>query len=392
VGLVIGIDASRNRSGGATAHLVGILDGADPTEYGIREVHVWAYRSLIDAVPDQPWLIKHNPSGLEKSLFHQIWWQYRHLPAEAGEYGCDVMFNTDAGSVCPFKPSVTMSQDMLSYEPGEIKRFGLSKARLRLWLLRHIQARSLRAAGGAIFLTNYAARTIQRIIGPIKRYAVIPHGVDDEFRQTVSTSDWSADPGRKIRLLYVSNASMYKHQWHVVTATGQLRRKGYNASLLLVGGGKGRAQQLLNQAISTTDPNGEFIEQTSYVEHSEIPQFLANADIFLFASSCENMPITLLEAMASGVPIVCSDRGPMPEVLENGGIYFDPENPDSIGDAMEKIITDKKLRITVAHRAKELSEQYSWSRCADETWRFLSEFAPTSPKPTKNRKPVTAKV
>ena len=390
--LTIGIDASRNRSGGAQAHLSGLLTGAYPTSYGIRKVHLWAYPALIDAVLNAPWLVKHSPPVLEKSVFHQIWWQYHFLPQEARECGCDVIFNTDAGSICPFKASVTMSQDMLSYEPGEMQRFGLSKARLRLWLLRYIQARSLKKGNSAIFLTNYAARVIQKITGTIKHYTVIPHGVGDEFRQAVRASEWPNDSKRRIRLLYVSNASMYKHQWHVVDAVGKIRRKGFNISLLLVGGGKGRAQRLLSKAMSATDPKGEFIEQMPYVEHSKIPEYLANADIFIFASSCENMPITLLEAMASGLPIACSDRGPMPEVLEDAGVYFDPENPDTIAEAVETIITDRKLRIAIANRAKQLSDQYSWSRCADETWRFLSECVGNTRSQTKKRERVALKV
>lgn len=85
------------------------------------------------------------------------------------------------------------------------------------------------------------------------------------------------------------------------------------------------------------------------------------------------MPITLLEAMAAGLPIACSDRGPMPEILEDGGVYFDPELPDSIAAAVEQLITDPALRERVAQRAKQLSEQYSWSRCAEETWKFIAE-------------------
>src|SRR4051812_39164631 len=107
MGMILGIDASRNRSGGAKAHLRGILTGADPMEWGISEVHVWAYRSLIDALPDFPWLVKHSPPVLEKSLLHQVLWQYRKLPDEARKCGCDILFNTDAGSVCPFQPAVT---------------------------------------------------------------------------------------------------------------------------------------------------------------------------------------------------------------------------------------------------------------------------------------------
>ena len=87
------------------------------------------------------------------------------------------------------------------------------------------------------------------------------------------------------------------------------------------------------------------------------------------------MPNTLLEAMAVGLPIACSTRGPMPEVLEDGGVYFDPEDADSIAAAVEKIITDEKLRLSIAKRAKTLSEKYSWARCASETWDFVKAVA-----------------
>ncbi|MFH1733770.1 MAG: glycosyltransferase [bacterium] len=114
-----------------------------------------------------------------------------------------------------------------------------------------------------------------------------------------------------------------------------------------------------------------------FVGHNELPSLFANADLFAFASSCENLPVTLLEAMATGLPIACSNRGPMPEVLKDGGVYFDPENLESIGVAIEKVINNKDLRICIAKRAKELSEQYSWDRCAAETWDFLRTIAET---------------
>jgi len=373
--IVAGVDASRNRSGGAVAHLVGLLTASDPMEYGIREVHVWAYKSLLDAVPDYPWLVKHCPKDLAKSLPRQVWWQFHCLPREARENNCDVMFNTDAGSVCSFKPCVTMSRDMLSYEPEEMKRFGLSKARLRLWLLRHIQSRSMKKADGVIFLTKYAAEMIQKTTGPLRRYKIIPHGVGEVFRTSSSGRSLPADPQKKISCLYVSNAEMYKHQWNVVKALGQIRQRGFNVSLLLVGGGKGRAQRLRDHEILTTDPRGKFVKQRPFVNHEKIPELIADADIFIFASSCENMPNTLLEAMAGGIPIACSNKGPMPEVLQDGGVYFDPEKPESIASAIEKIITNPALAEKIMNRAKELADQYSWARCSAETWKFLRDCA-----------------
>lgn len=370
-GLVVGIDASRNRSGGAKAHLIGMLSAGNPLTHGIREVHVWAYQSLLQSIPDHPWLIKHNPPALEQSLIKQVWWQRFSFPEEVKENGCSIVLNTDAGTVSTFRPSVTMSRDMLSYEPGEIERFGFSKARLRLILLRYMQNRSFRDSDGVVFLTKHAGKVIQDSCGPLPHVAYIPHGVGADFKNTRVLHPWPEGGMRPIQCLYISNAAMYKHQWIVVRAIEILRSRGHNLALTLIGGGKGQAQRLLEAQIAISDPTGVFIRQLDFVPQKELPSHLANADMFIFASSCENMPNTLIEAMSVELPIACSNRGPMPEVLGDGGIYFDPEEPDSIADAVERIIKDGALRKTIAQRAKKLSDQYSWARCADETWSFL---------------------
>ncbi|HKQ13569.1 MAG TPA: glycosyltransferase [Steroidobacteraceae bacterium] len=375
MGIVVGIDASRNRSGGAKAHLAGILGAGNPAEHGVSAVHVWSYRGLLDALPDAPWLTKHNPPELEGSLLTEALWQLHSMPGEVRRQRCDILLSPDAGTIGSFRPSVVMSRDMLSYEPGEMERYGLSKARLRLQLLRYIQARSLRRADGVIFLTQHAAQVIQGVTGRLPRVAVIPHGVGETFRRAGSHSSWPANGERDIRCVYVSNAELYKHQWFVVEAIGELRRRGYRVRLTLAGGGAGAARRRLDEQIRLTDPQGTFVTSIGAVRHSEVPDVLAAADLFIFASSCENMPNTLVEAMASGLPIACSDRGPMPEVLQEGGVYFDPEDSGSIATAIEKIIADNALRVVIAQRAQARSAQYSWTRCARETWRFLRESA-----------------
>lgn len=371
--MVVGIDASRIRSGGGVAHLVGILGEGDPALRGIRQVHLWSHKALLDAVPDAPWLRKHHPPQLERSLASQVWWQLRTLPQAARRTGCDVLFTADASTVCGFRPSVVLSQDMQSYEPGLMRHYRLSPKRLRLILIGHLQSRSIKRADGVIFLTDYAAQTIQNTTGNLPHVRVIPHGVGADFRQTRAARERLESAGGEIRCVYVSNAAMYKHQWVVVRAFAELRRRRLNVRLLLVGGGAGRARRLMDEAIAETDPAGGFIQCRESVPHAEIPSILARADLFVFASSCENMPVTLLEAMAMGLPIASSNRGPMPEVLGDAGVYFDPEDAGSIADAVERIVTDRTLRATIAERAKNSSEQYSWSRCADETWAFIAD-------------------
>lgn len=372
---VIGIDASRNRSGGAKGHLVGILRDSDPSAHGIDEVHVWSYPALLAALPDRPWLIKHSPAALQGSLRQQMWWQWRHLPVEARAAGCGVLLNTDAGSICHFRPAVVMSRDMLSYEPGEMDRYRfLGKSWLRLLVLRYVQNRSMRLADGVIFLTRYAAGVIQKFTGTLQQVAIVPHGVGDEFRNVGEKRPWPKE-GDPVKCLYVSNAAPYKHQWHVVRAFADLRRRGHKVELVLVGGGSGPAQRRLETELERSDPRRDFVTCIGFLAPKDLPAMLADAHVFVFASSCENMPNTLVEAMAAGLPIACSDRGPMPEVLQDGGVKFDPEKPVSIAAAVERLLTDSALRRNAATQARTLATQYSWSRCGRETWQFLLKVA-----------------
>jgi glycosyltransferase involved in cell wall biosynthesis len=370
-GLSIGIDASRARSGGAKAHIIGVLSaGVNPTDHGISEVHVWSYKALLDSIPEHPWLVKHNNLYLEKSICHQIFWQIFLLSREAKKLSNDIMLYTDASAFIRFHPCVTMSRDMLSFEEGEIDRFGFSMARLRLLVIKYIQKAALLRSEGVIFLTKYASDIIQKFTGEVKDIKIIPHGVSNDFRGLNISYPACGDA---IKCIYVSDASYYKHQWHVIAAISSLRNKGYKVELSLVGAGSGIAVDKVTEAINRYDPKKEFVSILEFVKHYQIPDLLNNSHIYIFASSCENMPNTLIEGMASGLPIACSNRGPMPEVLRSGGVYFDPENPDSISDAVEKIITDKSLRNDISGSAKEYSGEYSWFRCGTETFQYLSE-------------------
>lgn len=369
----MGFDASRIRSGGGQTHIISLIEEADLDKLHIREIHIWAYRELLDKIPNRPWLKKHNPTKLNGSLLAQLWWQAFNFSKEFRAAGCDMVFNLDAGTVSNVTPSVTLSQDMLSYEPGEIERFGWGLARLRLIALRYFQNRSLRKASGAIFLSKHAAKIIQQSCGELNRKTIIPNGVSDAFDISSERISWPRPNERPIRCLCVSNAALYKHQWHLVAAIAEMRQRGDDIRLQLVGGGKGAGRRKLNRQLAISDPRRSFVDETGEVPHTELPKFLRSNDIFVFASSCESMPNTLIEAMASGIPIACARRGPMPEILQNGGVYFDPEDPTSISEAIAMLINKPELRVSVVTNARRLSEQYSWRRCASETWSFLAE-------------------
>ena len=77
--------------------------------------------------------------------------------------------------------------------------------------------------------------------------------------------------------------------------------------------------------------------------------------------------------MEAGLPIACSDRGPMPEILKDGGMYFNPESVFSITECLRYLFERPELRTRLGKKARKYARSYNWKKCADETFSFLQE-------------------
>jgi glycosyltransferase involved in cell wall biosynthesis len=133
------------------------------------------------------------------------------------------------------------------------------------------------------------------------------------------------------------------------------------------------------------DPEGGFVRYAGMLPYEALHALYAEANLCLFASSCEAFGQIVTEAMSAGLPIACSNRSAMPEILGNAGVYFDPENPDDIANTIIKLIESPELRAQKAQAAFERAKQYSWLRCADETFYFLAKTAVLRQAKEKNR-------
>lgn len=377
----LGIDASNLRSGGGITHIAELLQAARPQEHGIAKVVVWAGGDTLRQLPSLPWLEQVYEPMLDKSLPARLYWQKMKLPHLARQ-SCDCLFVPGGRTGGGFRPFVTMSRNMLPFESKEWHRYGFSWMAAKMFLLGFSQIRSLRNADGVIFLTEYARSVVCRTARLKRDHPVIRHGVNRRFflspREQKPIEQYSQS--RPFKLLYVSKVEPYKHQWSIVEAVSKLRWGGLPISLELVGEPEcPMAMQLLNQAIRKADPCHRFIQHLGYMPHSSLPDCYHNADGFIFASSCENLPNILLEAMASGLPIACSNHGPMPEILGEAGVYFDPEWPEQVAAAIQVLVEDSALRRFFADSAYERAQEYSWERCASETFAYLSTLAGRQP-------------
>ena len=290
------------------------------------------------------------------------------LPVLSKKYSLDIIFNTDSGSVCRFKPNITLNQDLLSFEKGEKERFPFfSYMRLRLEILKILQVNTLKNSNLSIFLSSYSAKLIQSKTGKINK-VIIPHGLDNDFFK-VKKHNKHILVGGVINLLYISNISLYKHQWKVIEGISKLiERTGLKINLRLIGNLEQNSKYKFQKAIDLYDPNKLFVIRKPFQSRAEIMKEFLLADIFIFASSCETFGITLLEAMAIGLPIACSNRSSLPEIAGNTVEYFDPENPKTIDDAVYSLISNDKLRLEIAKKTKLRAKKFTWEKCSNMTW------------------------
>ena len=119
--------------------------------------------------------------------------------------------------------------------------------------------------------------------------------------------------------------------------------------------------------------NNTFINYHNEIDYNQVEQVYFSADLSVFASTCETFGQIILESMASGVPIVCSNISSMSEILKDGGIYFNPLNIDDIESKIKKTIESRELRTNITNNAFKLANKYSWETTALKTFNFIKE-------------------
>lgn len=377
--LIVGIDATNIRLGGGITHLKELFCSFQIGGTGIKKIVIWGRVSTLSQLPNYQWL-KKNPIGnaLSNPIFILLWQTFR-LKSLALREDCDILFAPGGTYLGLFSPVVTMNQNLIPFDKRELKRFGFSIRLAKFILLRIVQSLSFKRAQGIIFLTGYARDLVLKVVDNINinKTIVISHGLSSIFNNICSegvclNSDKNAEP---FRIIYVSNIDLYKHQDKVLKAVYSLIEKGHLISIEFLGPSTPQALSALRKEMTLLDPSGLWSKYSGSYDYESMPSLYKEADIAVFASSCETFGITLLEKMASGLPIACSNMSCMPEILQDGGLYFNPEDPLSIADAIERYLTNPKLRAEKSLRSIELARKYSWEKCAQSTFSFLEKIA-----------------
>jgi len=373
----IGIDLSNIKRGGGITHILELLSVFIKKHYGPVSFVIWGDEDTLSKLPDDILIKKVSYPVHSKNALFRFVWQHFKLELELRKFSCSVLFCPAGFYTGKFKNFVVLCQNMLPFDKIERRRFWPHLPYFRYFFLNILYRHSFRKSSGVIFLTRYAEEVATFAVkGKIRSSIVIPHGVSRRFFNVKHPDalDKDSKSGALIKITYVSIINFYKHQDVAVKAISYLRNKtGLNIKLTIVGPAYRPAYLSLKKIVSLLDPNNNWIRILGPVEYEEMHQMYESTDLGLFLSTCENLPIILLEQLAAKVPTVCSNKLPMPEIAGNSVLYCDPVNYKDVAQKILLLIENKNLRLDLKDKSLAVVEEYTWEKATCETIRYLTE-------------------
>jgi glycosyltransferase involved in cell wall biosynthesis len=172
---------------------------------------------------------------------------------------------------------------------------------------------------------------------------------------------------------YPANSWPHKNHLRLIKAYHKLKKSYGVTAKVVFSGAKKERQKDIDRYIKKNDLEKDII-YLGYVRQEDMPYLFANSCITVFPSLFEGFGIPLIEAMRSGVPLVCSRSGSIPEVAADAACYFDGYSVNDIAEVIYKVYSDKDLQKQLIQAGKLRAKDFSWEKCVSETASILESL------------------
>ena len=209
---------------------------------------------------------------------------------------------------------------------------------------------------------------------PADKVTVIHEGIDVK---NFSTEHNEAEaPGLpRPYILFLSDLYKHKNADKLINAFAILKRRhGIPHNLAIVGRNYGNSAEMLRQQAYRLGVKENTIF-TGQVPHEAVAGVYRNADVFVLPSAFESFGLPVLEAMASGTPVITSNDTAIPEVVGDAGVTVDPADVEGLADSIYRLITDRPLRDSLIQKGYERARTFTWERAARDTVKVLEDLA-----------------
>ena len=365
--LTFACDAGRSGIGQYLIHLLREFQKIAPDV----EFEVVGHADEIEAfLPPEHDHATHTISNRWKSPILNILWQNLVLPWLCRAHGYDVVFLPAANRRLPLWlpcPSIGTVHDFSSmhitgkYDP------------LRDIYIKRVLPFLVRRLTRVISVSECTKQDIvQYARVPAERITVIPHGVDhdtyyprdkDESQRKVSAKYGLRPP----YVLYISRIEHPgKNHVRLIRAFAQLKRDmDPPHQLVLAGSDWNRAEEVHKAADAAG--LGDAIHFTGFVDGADLADLYCGADLFVFPSLFEGFGMPILEAMACGVPVACSNTSSLPEVAGDAAAYFDSCEEEALVHTLNEMLANSSARKLLVECGGMRVTQFKWSSTAEST-------------------------
>jgi glycosyltransferase involved in cell wall biosynthesis len=201
---------------------------------------------------------------------------------------------------------------------------------------------------------------------------VIRSAVDERFHRV--DADAIAEVRARLALperyvVAVGTLEPRKNLPRVIAAWQRVRTLHRDAKLVLVGMTPAHCVDEMQRLVGN-DPT---IIRAGYVADEDLPAVYGGAEMAVYASIYEGFGLPVLEAMACGTPVVCSNNTALPEVAGTAAILVDPLNVDDIATGLDRGLSQPSVRGLLSEQGLIRAREFNWDRVATETWRVLEQ-------------------
>jgi len=220
--------------------------------------------------------------------------------------------------------------------------------------------------------SEFSRRQLREALGVrTDHVAVVPYGVDAKFAPRPPRGDLAERWGLRGRqvVLFFGGLKPRKNLETMLDVWTAVAPSHPDARLLVAGGGV-----LLDDLRRRADRLGvsSSVVFTGYVPEADKADYFNLAEVFFFPSAMEGFGLAVGEAMSSGLPVVVSNRGSIPELVVDGegGFVSDPTDPARFAERLRLLLGDAALRRKLGRaNAARIEERFRWDRCVDGTRR-----------------------
>lgn len=306
-----------------------------------------------------------NLSTLSSKHMPDSEWERVFVPKVIDQFNIKLFHNTRSGNshFYPLKtPYVATVHDIIPLKFHEYFPSGI----VTKW--KNNFPEYAKKAEHIITISHHSRKDIINVTGIDKsKISVIYQGIDPIFNSSSDEkSELLIQKHYDIKTPYILNVGRfdyYKNVRNLLKAYSSLPKKiRDNYHLVIAGqGAENHAGLIENLFISDN------VKLLGYVPQELIPSLYRGATVFVLPSLYEGFGLTPLEAMKSGVPLLCSNYGPLPEILERGALYFNPVDIEDIRSKLMFMLKDKSVREKMKLRGFQQINKYSWDETAKKT-------------------------